>query len=145
MGLQTLNPSHTKAWLALQNHYKIMQNNSVKEMFANDSERVQKFHIQWNDFLIDFSKNNIINGAYGYINKAGKLTIMPKFEDAGVFSDGLAQVCSNGQWGYINTEGQIAIPPTFQSAAPFRDGLALASLQGKWVYINVNGEIVWKE
>lgn len=59
MGLQTLNPSHTKAWLALQNHYKIMQNNSVKEMFANDSERVQKFHIQWNDFLIDFSKNNI--------------------------------------------------------------------------------------
>ena len=36
-----------------------MENNSIKEMFQNDAERVKKFHIQWNDFLVDYSKNNI--------------------------------------------------------------------------------------
>jgi glucose-6-phosphate isomerase len=37
-----------------------MKNVSMKEMFANDSARGSKFHIQWNDFLVDYSKN-IIN------------------------------------------------------------------------------------
>jgi glucose-6-phosphate isomerase len=61
MSLKKINPSQTQAWLALQNHYAAMQNNSIKEMFVNDSERAEKFHIQWNDFLVDFSKNNINN------------------------------------------------------------------------------------
>ena len=29
-----------------------------KEMFANDAQRAEKFHIQWEDFLVDYSKNN---------------------------------------------------------------------------------------
>ena len=37
-----------------------MKNVSMKEMFANDKSRAEKFHIQWNDFLVDYSKN-IIN------------------------------------------------------------------------------------
>lgn len=37
-----------------------MTNVSMKEMFANDTSRTSKFHIQWNDFLVDYSKN-IIN------------------------------------------------------------------------------------
>lgn len=32
----------------------------MKEMFAQDSERAAKFHLQWNGFLVDYSKN-IIN------------------------------------------------------------------------------------
>ena len=31
----------------------------MKKMFHEDSLRASKFHIQWNDFLIDYSKNNI--------------------------------------------------------------------------------------
>jgi len=59
MALQNTNPTSTSAWQELQNHFSKMQNNSIKEMFANDSTRVEKFHIQWNDFLVDYSKNNI--------------------------------------------------------------------------------------
>ena len=29
----------------------------MKEMFANDTQRAEKFHIQWQDFLVDYSKN----------------------------------------------------------------------------------------
>jgi len=38
-----------------------MQNVSMKTLFENDQERTQKLHIQWNDFVVDYSKN-IITG-----------------------------------------------------------------------------------
>lgn len=59
MSLQNTNPTHTKAWHQLESHFSKMENNSIKEMFQNDDKRAEKFHIQWNDFLIDYSKNNI--------------------------------------------------------------------------------------
>lgn len=59
MALQNTNPTSTSVWQKLQNHFSKMQNNSIKEMFENDIARTEKFHIQWNDFLVDYSKNNI--------------------------------------------------------------------------------------
>ena len=59
MSLNNINPTTTQAWSELQNHFQSMQNNSIKEMFENDAQRAEKFHIQWNDFLVDYSKNNI--------------------------------------------------------------------------------------
>lgn len=59
MALQNTNPSTTSSWQNLKNHFSKMEHNSIKEMFQNDAERAQKFHIQWNDFLVDYSKNNI--------------------------------------------------------------------------------------
>ncbi|MFZ4105273.1 glucose-6-phosphate isomerase [Flavobacterium sp.] len=59
MSLPNINPTNTNAWLNLQKHFSMMENNSIKEMFQKDSTRAEKFHIQWNDFLVDFSKNNI--------------------------------------------------------------------------------------
>ena len=60
MALDTINPSTTTAWQQLQNHFNEMQTASMQEMFAKDTKRAQKFHLQWNDFLVDYSKN-IIN------------------------------------------------------------------------------------
>jgi glucose-6-phosphate isomerase len=60
MALTQINPTSTSAWEKLNQHYAQMKNVSMKEMFANDTARSSKFHIQWNDFLVDFSKN-IIN------------------------------------------------------------------------------------
>ena len=60
MALQNINPTTTTSWLKLQNHFKEMQNASMKEMFKEDSTRTAQFHIQWNDFVVDYSKN-IIN------------------------------------------------------------------------------------
>ena len=60
MALQNTNPTTTNTWKKLQEHYQTMQNASMKTMFEEDQTRTQKFHIQWNDFLVDYSKN-IIN------------------------------------------------------------------------------------
>lgn len=59
MALQNINPTQTQAWKNLENHFESMKNNGIKEMFLKDSNRAEQFHIQWNDFLVDFSKNNI--------------------------------------------------------------------------------------
>lgn len=59
MALQNTNPTSTTAWNEIQNHFETMKNVSMKKMFQEDASRASKFHIKWNDFLIDYSKNRI--------------------------------------------------------------------------------------
>ena len=59
MALNQINPTATIAWEKLKAHFITMSDKSMKEMFQKDSARTEKFHIQWNDFLVDYSKNNI--------------------------------------------------------------------------------------
>ena len=59
MALNTTNPTETTSWKKLQKHFGEMQNASMLEMFQTDAERTEKFNLQWNDFLIDYSKNII--------------------------------------------------------------------------------------
>src|SRR3954466_3628716 len=60
MALQTTNSTTTSSWQKLQKHFQELQNVSMKQMFNEANERAEKFHLQWNDFLVDYSKN-IIN------------------------------------------------------------------------------------
>jgi glucose-6-phosphate isomerase len=57
MALAQINPTVTEAWGKLTQHHAQISNTSMKGMFANDSQRAEKFHIQWQDFLVDYSKN----------------------------------------------------------------------------------------
>jgi len=59
MALQNTNPTKTLAWQNLQKHFQEMNTASMKEMFANDTTRTAKFNFQWNDFVVDYSKNII--------------------------------------------------------------------------------------
>jgi glucose-6-phosphate isomerase len=61
MTLSKINPTTLISWQKLQKHFLEMQHNSIKEMFVNDANRAENFHIKWNDFLVDYSKNNISN------------------------------------------------------------------------------------
>jgi glucose-6-phosphate isomerase len=59
MALQQINPTNTVAWHKLKEHFSEMQSASMIKMFENDKKRVEKFHIQWEQFLVDYSKNRI--------------------------------------------------------------------------------------
>jgi glucose-6-phosphate isomerase len=59
MALQNINPTTTAAWQKLQQHFSQVQHVSMKELFATDNARAQKFNLEWQDFLVDFSKNRI--------------------------------------------------------------------------------------
>ncbi|MFI0490610.1 glucose-6-phosphate isomerase [Flavobacterium sp.] len=60
MALQNTNPTNTIAWQKLQKHFQEMQNASMVSMFKDDTTRTAQFHVKWNDFVVDYSKN-IIN------------------------------------------------------------------------------------
>jgi glucose-6-phosphate isomerase len=60
MALQNINPTTTKSWQKLQQHFQEIKTASMKEMFVEDTTRAAKFHFKWNDFIVDYSKN-IIN------------------------------------------------------------------------------------
>ena len=59
MALKSTNPTKTKAWQKLQQHFQEIAPLQMKTLFANEPARSAHFHIQWNDFLVDFSKNRI--------------------------------------------------------------------------------------
>jgi len=59
MSLNTLNPTQTAAWQQLQAHFEQHKDLRMQDLFAQDAERAARFHIQWQDFLLDYSKNRI--------------------------------------------------------------------------------------
>ncbi|MCC9042310.1 glucose-6-phosphate isomerase [Myroides sp. M-43] len=57
--LDSINPSGTLAWKKLRAHFAQMEFVQMQDLFAEDSDRAEKMHIQWNDFLLDYSKNKV--------------------------------------------------------------------------------------
>jgi glucose-6-phosphate isomerase len=59
MSLPTINPTQTAAWQKLQAHFEANKDLRMQDLFAEDAQRVEKFHLHWKDFLLDYSKNRI--------------------------------------------------------------------------------------
>ena len=59
MALNTINPTTTKAWNALEKHFQTIQHTSIKELFAQNANRFEEFSIQYHSLLVDYSKNRI--------------------------------------------------------------------------------------
>ena len=57
--LQSHNPTQTKAWTALHAHYDVQKLVQMKDQFAHESDRFQRYHQILGDILIDYSKNRI--------------------------------------------------------------------------------------
>lgn len=57
--LENINPTKTKAWKKLQEHYEQIKDKHMKDMFKEDPERFQKFSLKFEDILLDYSKNRI--------------------------------------------------------------------------------------
>ena len=57
--LKRTNPIKTENWQKLNEHFKKIKNIHMKNLFAADPERFEKFSIQFNNILVDYSKNRI--------------------------------------------------------------------------------------
>jgi glucose-6-phosphate isomerase len=51
--------STSAAWKALEAHYAVMKDVPMKDLFAQDAERFNKFSLKFEDILLDCSKNCI--------------------------------------------------------------------------------------
>jgi len=59
MSLKNINPTKTQAWKNLSDHYQGFASFSIKKAFENDANRKERFSVQQDDLLLDYSKNRI--------------------------------------------------------------------------------------
>ncbi len=57
--LNRQNPTRTKAWKKLEAHFQLLKDRHMKGLFAEQPGRFERFSIQFEDMLVDFSKNRI--------------------------------------------------------------------------------------
>ncbi len=67
--LPAVNPTETIAWQKLSAHYLEMQAVHLRELFAEDPQRFEKFHLMMGDILVDFSKNIIDKDTLLYLTE----------------------------------------------------------------------------
>jgi len=67
MSLPSINPTTTKAWKALQNHFETVNKLHIKDCFSNDQNRAEQFKIKWEDFYVDYSKNRITEKTFNLL------------------------------------------------------------------------------
>ena len=57
--LPDIPPKLYKAWKALEIHQKKIAQTSIKQHFKNDSDRLDYSWLEWEDFIVDVSKNRL--------------------------------------------------------------------------------------
>jgi len=57
--LKRIDPTGTVAWQVLSDHFRKVEKIHMKDLFAADPDRFDKFSIRFNDILLDYSKNRI--------------------------------------------------------------------------------------
>ena len=123
MALQTINPTQTKAWEKLNQHYAQLKNVSMKEMFRNDTSRAEKFHIQWNDFLIDYSKNRISSETMELLQQLAKEVNLKQAISSYFYGDAINQTENRAvlhtalrsqETATVLVDGKNVIPEVFE-------------------------------
>lgn len=87
-------------------------------------------------------------GRVGYIDRSGRIAVVPQFMHGWRFSEGLACVVDeNGDTGFIDSTGKYVIPPQFNSSygcyTKFHDGLAAVSVGQKYLNRKLINEEKW--
>ena len=94
MALPTINPTQTAAWQKLQAHFAQMKTAQMQDLFATDAHRTEKFHIEWKDFLLDYSKNIVSEETMALLQElAGEVDLKSAIEQ--YFGGGLINQTEN--------------------------------------------------
>src|SRR5258706_13625382 len=76
--LSTINPAETPAWQKLTALFMKLQAVHLRELFDEDAQRFQKFNVQFEDILADYSKNIINQGVIEILIELAHETELPE-------------------------------------------------------------------
>jgi glucose-6-phosphate isomerase len=76
--LPVVNPTETQAWQRLEIHFLTMQAMHMRELFEEDAGRFEKFHLQFEDILVDYSKNIINEETLALLQQLANETALPE-------------------------------------------------------------------
>lgn len=65
--MHNIDPTTTTSWNQLKNHFQEVEKITMLEMFRHDPDRFKKLHIQFEDVLVDYSKNRINEKTLGLL------------------------------------------------------------------------------
>lgn len=118
---------------------------AIIDTLGNIIKVIKKIPIQmmYSEGRIAIEGNN--GKGQGYADRNGNTVILPNYDNACDFHEGLARISINERWGYIDTLGRTIIDPNYFFACDFREGLALVAYnETSYAYINREGRIVYK-
>ncbi|MEO6758803.1 MAG: WG repeat-containing protein [Saprospiraceae bacterium] len=79
---------------------------------------------------------------FGFIDRAGKVVIPPKFDRVEEFRENRSVVWIGSNAGYIDPAGRLVIPAVFSTATSFEEGRAVVSRDGKYSVIDTQGKTI---
>lgn len=59
MALPKINPTHTKAWAKLHDHFSRIKDVHMTQWFYENKNRADEMTLKWEDFYVDYSKNRM--------------------------------------------------------------------------------------
>lgn len=122
MSLPTINPTTTQAWKKLQDHFNSVSDLHMKDLFAQDAERADKFTIKWDDFYVDFSKNRITEETFKYLLELAEDVKLKEAIQSQFSGDKINQTEGRAvlhsalrapESAVVNVEGQNVIPEVY--------------------------------
>ncbi len=76
--ISTTNPNGTNSWQKLTAMFTNLQTANLRDLFSKDPQRFQKFNLQFEDILVDYSKNLITEEVLKALIELAKETEVPK-------------------------------------------------------------------
>ena len=118
-------------WIGKMGEYRYKD--KYANMYIASSETKDK------RYFIVYNKENNQN-KFGFLDIDGNLCVPIIYDEAEMFSDGLAAVKKDGKWGYVNTKGIEVIPFEYDEALDFKNGEALVRIGNETFYIDKYGK-----
>ena len=95
--------------------------------------------IELQPYSFDDKKWGYFDGTKWDLYDDWNVVILPKYDEAFPFYEGLARVKENNKFGYIDRNGAYVIPPIYDLANDFSGGLALVMSGDEYFMINTSG------
>jgi len=70
--------SETSVWRELEEHQRMMNNIHMRDLFAADSNRFDRYSIRFGEILLDFSKNRITDETLALLFELARLAALPE-------------------------------------------------------------------
>ena len=83
-------------------------------------------------------------GRCGFVDRAGKWAVAPKFQDT-IAQDGFLAAMFEDKWGFVDDKGHWLGQPQYDFDAddpPFGEGMAAVVVGEKWGYVDQAGKLV---
>jgi glucose-6-phosphate isomerase len=74
--------TNSAAWNALKAHHEELQSVHMRDLFANDPNRFDRFSLRFNDILFDYSKNRITEKTMGLLLDLARQADLPRHVEA---------------------------------------------------------------